>query len=82
MPGYSLFRIEVIGAAHQHIVVGATRQEIPVRPCADRSAVILKGGQTGHVDELLGKELVIPILPDQDIAIAPACGDIAAPPGP
>ncbi len=78
MPGYSLFRIEVIGAAHQYIVVGATCQEIPVRPRADRPAVILKTDKAGHIDELVRKQLVVAVLADQDIVLAPACGDIAA----
>ena len=80
MPGYSLFCIEVIGtatqhvmarAAHQHIVMDAAGEKIPWRPCADRPAEILKTEKAGHIDELVRKQLVVAVLPDQDIAIAP-----------
>ena len=51
-------------AAHQYVVVGAARQEIPLRPRADRPTEILKTDQTGDRDELVGKQLVVAILPD------------------
>jgi hypothetical protein len=78
VPGYSLFRIEVIGAAHQHVVIDAAGEKIPWCACADRPAEILKTDKAGHIDELVRKQLVIAVLPDQDIAIASPGEDVAA----
>ena len=64
VPGYSLFRIEVIGAATQHIIMDTAGEKIPWRPRADRPAEILKTDKAGDRDELVGKQLVIAILPD------------------
>ena len=80
MPGYSLFCIEVIGtatqhvmarAAHQHIVIDAAGEKVPWRDCPHRSAKILKADEAGDRDQQVGKQLVIADLPYQHIAIAP-----------
>ena len=63
MPGYSLFRIEVIGAATQYVVMDAAGEKIPWRAGADRPAEILKTRQAGHIDELVRKQLVVAVLP-------------------
>ena len=78
MPGYSLFRIEVIGAATQYVVMDAAGEKIPWRAGADRPAEILKTRQAGHIDELVRKQLVVAVLPDQHIAIASASEYVAA----
>jgi hypothetical protein len=71
VPGYSLFRIEVIGAATQYVVIDAAGEKVPWCDCPHRFAEILKADEAGDRDQQVGKQLVIADLPYQHIAIAP-----------
>ena len=72
MPGYSLFCIEVIGtatqhvmarAAHQHIVIDAAGEKVPWRDCPHRSAKILKADEAGDRDQQVANCWSLPTCP-------------------
>ena len=68
----------VPGGTNQHVVIETTGEKIPFRPRPDRVAEILKTDEVCHSDPLIRKELVIAVLPNQHIDVAPADHNIVA----